>query len=77
MALDIPTVTLYSKGRSAIWNPGDANTLALEAPADFRCAACALPKRGSDVVEHACLAAIGPDAWMDAISAARRLPSRA
>lgn len=73
MALGVPTVTLYSKGRSAIWNPRAPDTLVLEAPPDLPCPACELPKRASDDAEHACVASITVEAWTDSISRARAM----
>lgn len=61
MALGVPTVTIYPRGQSAAWNPGDPDTIALEAPPERPCPECALVGRACDRAVHTCVQSISPD----------------
>ncbi|HKS06943.1 MAG TPA: glycosyltransferase family 9 protein [Gemmatimonadaceae bacterium] len=57
-AVGARTVTIYVRGRAAVWGPGTSDAIALEASPDVECPQCAMSlKEGRDVV-HACLLAI-------------------
>ena len=60
-AVGARTVTLYVRGRAAVWGPGTNDAIALEAPEGIVCPECALTlKQGRERV-HTCLLAIGAD----------------
>lgn len=70
MALGIPTVTLYTPGNARLWNPGDPDTTAIEAPATPPCPECAIqPLARRERLVHHCIPRIPVAAVVEAVQA--------
>jgi ADP-heptose:LPS heptosyltransferase len=68
MAVGVPTVTLYTPGNARRWNPLDATTVAIEAPAIPRCPECAVePLAKRERLVHHCVPRISVAQVMQAI----------
>jgi ADP-heptose:LPS heptosyltransferase len=66
-AVGARTVTLYVRGRAAVWGPGTSDAIALEAAHDVTCPQCAMSLKEGRGVVHACLLAIGVDRVVNAV----------
>lgn len=76
MALGVPTVTLYTPGNSRLWNPGDADTVAIDAPSVPACPECAVqPLARREQLVHHCIPRIRVEQLLAAVDAqlARRM----
>lgn len=70
MALGVPTVTLYTPGNAVLWNPGDADTIAIEAPSVPPCPECAVqPLAAREKLSHHCMPRITVASVLDGIRA--------
>lgn len=70
MALGVPTVTLYTPGNARFWNPGDADTTAIEAPSDPPCPECAIqPLARREQLVHHCIPRIRVETVVQAVTA--------
>lgn len=68
MALGVPTVTLYTPGNAVLWNPGDADTIAIEAPSVPPCPECAVqPLSAREKLSHHCMPRISVPSVLDGI----------
>ena len=68
MALGVPTVTLYTPGNAKFWNPGDDDTVAIEAPSSPPCPECAIqPLARREQLVHHCIPRIPVDAVVQAV----------